>query len=30
VPFPFSPPLEDATIPTQQTLFETARRLCGK
>src|SRR5919198_2698169 len=30
VPIPFSPPLEDATIPTENTVFETARRLCGK
>ena len=30
VPIPFSPPLEDATIPNEQTVFETAKRLCGK
>jgi acetoin:2,6-dichlorophenolindophenol oxidoreductase subunit beta len=30
VPIPFSPPLEDATVPTEQTVFETARSLCGK
>jgi len=30
VPIPFSPPLEDATVPTEQSVFETARRLCGK
>src|SRR5215510_5223634 len=30
VPIPFSPPLEDATIPNEQTVFETARRLCGR
>jgi len=30
VPIPFSPPLEDATVPTQQTVFEAARDLCGK
>jgi pyruvate/2-oxoglutarate/acetoin dehydrogenase E1 component len=30
VPIPFSPPLEDATVPTEQTVFEAARRLCGK
>jgi pyruvate dehydrogenase E1 component beta subunit len=29
VPIPFSPPLEDATVPTEQTVFEAARRLCG-
>jgi pyruvate/2-oxoglutarate/acetoin dehydrogenase E1 component len=30
VPIPFSPPLEDATVPTEQTVFEVARALCGK
>ena len=25
VPIPFSPPLEDATVPTEQTVFETAK-----
>jgi acetoin:2,6-dichlorophenolindophenol oxidoreductase subunit beta len=30
VPIPFSPPLEDATVPTDQTVFEAARRLCGR
>jgi pyruvate/2-oxoglutarate/acetoin dehydrogenase E1 component len=30
VPIPFSPPLENATVPTEQTVFEAARRLCGK
>lgn len=30
VPIPFSPPLEDATVPTNQTVFEAARKLCGK
>jgi pyruvate/2-oxoglutarate/acetoin dehydrogenase E1 component len=30
VPIPFSPPLEDVTVPTEQTVFETARSLCGK
>src|SRR3984893_7956899 len=29
VPIPFSPPLEDATVPTEQTVFEDARALCG-
>jgi acetoin:2,6-dichlorophenolindophenol oxidoreductase subunit beta len=29
VPIPFSPPLEDVTVPTEQTVFEAARRLCG-
>jgi acetoin:2,6-dichlorophenolindophenol oxidoreductase subunit beta len=30
VPIPFSPPLEDVTVPTAQTVFEAARALCGK
>ena len=30
VPIPFSPPLEDATVPTERSVFETARKLCGK
>lgn len=30
VPIPFSPPLEDVTVPTAQTVFEAARTLCGK
>jgi pyruvate/2-oxoglutarate/acetoin dehydrogenase E1 component len=30
VPIPFSPPLEDATVPTEQTVFEAARVLCGR
>ena len=30
VPIPFSPPLEDVTVPTEQTVFEAARRMCGK
>jgi pyruvate/2-oxoglutarate/acetoin dehydrogenase E1 component len=30
VPIPFSPPLEDLTVPTEQTVFEAARTLCGK
>jgi pyruvate/2-oxoglutarate/acetoin dehydrogenase E1 component len=29
VPIPFSPPLEDATVPTEQTVFEAARKMCG-
>jgi pyruvate/2-oxoglutarate/acetoin dehydrogenase E1 component len=29
VPIPFSPPLEDATVPTEKTVFEAARALCG-
>jgi pyruvate/2-oxoglutarate/acetoin dehydrogenase E1 component len=30
VPIPFSPPLEDATVPTEQMVFEAAKKLCGK
>jgi pyruvate dehydrogenase E1 component beta subunit len=30
VPIPFSPPLEDVTVPTEQTVFKAARTLCGK
>jgi pyruvate/2-oxoglutarate/acetoin dehydrogenase E1 component len=30
VPIPFSPPLEDVTVPTDQTVFEAARALCGR
>jgi acetoin:2,6-dichlorophenolindophenol oxidoreductase subunit beta len=30
VPIPFSPPLEDLTVPTEQSVFEAARALCGK
>src|ERR1700720_1053188 len=30
VPIPFSPPLEDVTVPTEQAVFEAARKLCGK
>jgi acetoin:2,6-dichlorophenolindophenol oxidoreductase subunit beta len=30
VPIPFSPPLEDATVPTERTVVDTARRLCGR
>lgn len=29
VPIPFSPPLEDVTVPTEQTVFAAARALCG-
>jgi pyruvate dehydrogenase E1 component beta subunit len=28
VPIPFSPPLEDATVPTEQTVFEVAKSMC--
>ncbi len=30
VPIPFSPALEDLTVPTEQTVFEMAKALCGK
>jgi pyruvate dehydrogenase E1 component beta subunit len=30
VPIPFSPSLEDMTIPSEKTVFEAARQLCGK
>ena len=30
VPIPFSPPLEDATVPNEKTVFEVAKTLCGK
>jgi pyruvate/2-oxoglutarate/acetoin dehydrogenase E1 component len=29
VPIPFSPPLEDVTVPTEQSVFEAAKVLCG-
>jgi pyruvate dehydrogenase E1 component beta subunit len=30
VPIPFSPPLEDATVPTEKSVCEAALALCGK
>jgi acetoin:2,6-dichlorophenolindophenol oxidoreductase subunit beta len=30
VPIPFSPPLEDVTVPTEQGVFEAARALCRR
>ena len=30
VPVPFSPPLEDATIPSEQQLFQAAKAMCRK
>jgi acetoin:2,6-dichlorophenolindophenol oxidoreductase subunit beta len=30
VPIPFSPPLEDVTVPTEQSVYEAAKRMCGK
>jgi pyruvate dehydrogenase E1 component beta subunit len=30
VPVPFSPVLEDLTVPSEKSVFEVARALCGK
>ena len=30
VPIPFSPPLEDSTVPTEKTVCDAALALCGK
>jgi pyruvate dehydrogenase E1 component beta subunit len=30
VPIPFSPPLEDATVPTEKSVFEAARAMFGR
>ena len=30
VPIPFSPPLEDVTVPTEQNVFEMARSMCKR
>ena len=30
VPIPFSPPLEDVTVPTEESVFAAARELCGQ
>src|ERR1700735_3785353 len=30
VPIPFSPPLEDVTVPTGKTVFDVALKLCGR
>jgi pyruvate dehydrogenase E1 component beta subunit len=30
VPIPFSPPLEDLTVATPKSVFEAARKLCGR
>jgi acetoin:2,6-dichlorophenolindophenol oxidoreductase subunit beta len=30
VPIPFSPPLEDVTVPTEQTVFEAAKSMCNR
>ena len=30
VPIPFSPPLEDVTVPTEEMVFAAAKKLCGR
>jgi pyruvate dehydrogenase E1 component beta subunit len=30
VPIPFSPPLEDVTVPTEEQILKAAREMCGK
>jgi pyruvate dehydrogenase E1 component beta subunit len=30
VPIPFSPPLEDATVPSEKQVFELARQMCNR
>ena len=30
VPIPFSPPLEDVTVPTERSVFDVARALCNR
>ena len=30
VPIPFSPPLEDVTVPSDESVFKAAREMCGK
>jgi acetoin:2,6-dichlorophenolindophenol oxidoreductase subunit beta len=30
VPIPFSPPLEDVTVPTERGVFDAARAMCGQ
>jgi pyruvate dehydrogenase E1 component beta subunit len=30
VPIPFSPPLEDVTVPTEEQVFSAAKEMCGK
>jgi pyruvate dehydrogenase E1 component beta subunit len=30
VPIPFSPPLEDATVPTERQVFEMAKAMCNR
>ena len=30
VPIPFSPPLEDVTVPSEESVFQAAKEMCGK
>ena len=30
VPIPFSPPLEDVTVPNEESVFQAAKEMCGK
>jgi len=30
VPIPFSPVLEDLTVPTEEAVYQMARSLCGR
>ena len=30
IPIPFSPPLEDVTVPTEETVFAAACQMCNK
>src|ERR1700757_1648848 len=30
VPIPFSPPLEDVTVPTDESVYKAAKEMCGK
>jgi hypothetical protein len=30
VPVPFSPSLEDVTVPTERDVFELARKMCNR
>ena len=30
VPIPFSPPLEDMTVPTENSVFEAAKSICSR
>jgi hypothetical protein len=30
VPIPFSPVLEDVTVPTEKDVFDLARQMCNK